>query len=143
MGGGAVTLATRELKQKIAGAVCEQLQCPAAEVRFADNAILGRTAHERLSFDEAIRLMFRNQRFPYACGVFKAPRVSWDEHTGQGDAYFTWVYGCQAVAVGERLGIGRGGLGALLPGRACPFVGPAEIRAQVAGQLSARAGRVG
>ncbi|MCB5280051.1 MAG: molybdopterin-dependent oxidoreductase, partial [Candidatus Cloacimonetes bacterium] len=22
---------------------------------------------------------------------------SWDEETGHGDAYFTWVYGCQAV----------------------------------------------
>jgi CO/xanthine dehydrogenase Mo-binding subunit len=29
--------------------------------------------------------------------VFQAPRVSWDEHTGHGNAYFTWVYGCQAV----------------------------------------------
>jgi CO/xanthine dehydrogenase Mo-binding subunit len=97
MGGGAVTLAARELKQKIAEAVCGQLQCSAAEVRFSGDAVLGRTEQARLSFEEAIRLMFRAQCFPYACGVFKAPRVSWDEHTGQGDAYFTWVYGCQAV----------------------------------------------
>ena len=95
MGGGAVTLAARELKNKIAGALCEKLHCRPEDVRFKDNCILGKT--DRISFDEAMQAMFQSQRFPYAFGVFKAPRVTWDEHTGQGNAYFTWVYGCQAV----------------------------------------------
>jgi CO/xanthine dehydrogenase Mo-binding subunit len=96
MGGGAVTLAARELKQKIAEAVCGKLHCPAGEVQFREDFIFGK-AGEKISFAEAMRQMFQTQRFPYALGVFKAPRVTWDEHTGQGDAYFTWVYGCQAV----------------------------------------------
>lgn len=41
--------------------------------------------------------MFRSCVYPYQFGIFKAPDVSWDEATGSGDAYFTWVYGCQAV----------------------------------------------
>jgi CO/xanthine dehydrogenase Mo-binding subunit len=97
MGGGAVTLAAQELKHKIAGALCEKLQCRAEDVRFKDNCILGKTDREKISFDDAMQAMFQSQRFPYAFGVFKAPRVTWDEHTGQGNAYFTWVYGCQAV----------------------------------------------
>lgn len=35
----------------------------------------------------------------YAHGWHSAPKVSWDEHTGQGDAYFTYVYACQGVEV--------------------------------------------
>ena len=97
MGGGAVTLAARELKQKIAEAMCEKLHCLPGEVSFKDNKLRGKSDQEFVSFDEAMRHMWQTQRFPYAFGVFKAPRVTWDEHTGQGDAYFTWVYGCQAV----------------------------------------------
>jgi CO/xanthine dehydrogenase Mo-binding subunit len=97
MGGGAVTLAARELKQKIAAAWCGQLGCTAEEVRFENSFICGRTDRDRVAFDDAMRQLWRMQRFPFALGVFQAPRVSWDEHTGQGDAYFTWVYGCQAV----------------------------------------------
>ena len=96
MGGGAVTMAARELKQKMAEVVCETLQCPAQDVRFRTTSFCsnGRT----LSFEDSIRAMFQAQQFPYVCGVFKAPRTSWDEHTGgRGDAYFTWVYGCQAA----------------------------------------------
>jgi CO/xanthine dehydrogenase Mo-binding subunit len=132
MGGGAVTVAARELKQKIAEAVCGQLQCPAAEVRFAGDAIFGRTERAKISFDEAICLMFQTQRFPYACGVFKAPRVSWDEHTGQGDAYFTWVYGCQAVELTVNKKTGRV---KLLHATAAHDVGRAVNREMVRGQF--------
>lgn len=107
MGGGAVTLAARELKAKIAEAVCDRLRCAAAGVRFADDAVWGRDAGERLEFAEAIRLMYQAQRYPYACATFQAPRVSWDDHTGQGDAYFTWVYGCQAVELTVNRKTGR------------------------------------
>jgi CO/xanthine dehydrogenase Mo-binding subunit len=97
MGGGAVKMAAQELKQKIAEALGEKLHCRAEDVRFKDGCIFGKTDHERIPFGDAMKAMFQSQRFPYAFGVFKAPRVTWDEHTGQGDAYFTWVYGCQAV----------------------------------------------
>ncbi len=97
MGGGAVTLAARELKKKIAEAFCGELRCGPDEVRFKNNFIFGKTDGERIAFDEGMRQMWQKQRFPFAFGVFKAPRVTWDEQTGQGDAYFTWVYGCQAV----------------------------------------------
>ena len=132
MGGGAVTIAARELKQKIAEAVCDRLQCAAADVRFVAGKILGQTDDATLSFDEAIRFMFQTQRFPYACGVFKAPCVSWDEHTGQGDAYFTWVYGCQAVelTVNKRTGHVK-----LLSAVAAHDVGRAINREMVRGQF--------
>jgi CO/xanthine dehydrogenase Mo-binding subunit len=132
MGGGAVTVAARELKQKMAEALGERLRCAPADVRFARDCILGRTDAEWISFADAARAMFQAQRFPYAFGVFRAPRVSWDEHTGQGDAYFTWVYGCQAVELTVNK---RTGKVTLLNAVAAHDVGRAVNREMVRGQF--------
>src|ERR1039458_2237230 len=91
-----------ELKAKIAAAFCEKLGCTAEEVRFKDNFICGKSDANHIDFADAMRQMWAMQKFPFALGTFKAPCVSWDEHTGQGDAYFTWVYGCQAVELTDR-----------------------------------------
>ena len=132
MGGGAVTIAARELKGKIAEAVCGRLGCAAGEVRFAGGSMTDPSGQRTVPFDEAIRLMFQTQRFPYAFGVFRAPRVSWDEHTGQGDAYFTWVYGCQAVELTVNRKTGRV---RLLSAVAAHDVGRAVNREMVRGQF--------
>ena len=132
MGGGAVTLAARELKRKIAKAVCGRLRCPARAVRFANDTVLDGAGRKAMPFEEAIRMMFQAQNLPYACGVFKAPGVSWDEHTGQGDAYFTWVYGCQAVELTVNKGTGRV---KLLSAVAAHDVGRAVNREMVRGQF--------
>ena len=72
------------------------------------------------------------QRFPFALGTFKAPRVTWDEHTGQGDAYFTWVYGCQAVELTVNRKTGKV---KLLNAVAAHDVGRAVNPGMVAGQI--------
>jgi CO/xanthine dehydrogenase Mo-binding subunit len=141
MGGGAVTLAARELKQKIAAAFCDKLHCLADEVRFKDSSIFGKSETETISFADAMRQMWAMQKFPFALGVFKAPRVSWDEHTGQGDAYFTWVYGCQAVelTVNKRTGKVKllNAVAAHDVGRA---VNPEMVRGQIYGGMAMSAG---
>jgi CO/xanthine dehydrogenase Mo-binding subunit len=132
MGGGAVTIAARELKRRIAEAVCGRLRCEADEVRLQGDKVLDGDRQRSIPFDEAIALMFQTQNFPHVVGVFKAPRVTWDEHTGQGDAYFTWVYGCQAVelAVSKKTGKVR-----LLRAVAAHDVGRAVNREMVRGQF--------
>ena len=141
MGGGAVTLAARELKQKIAEAFCEKLGCAPGEVRFANNFICGKTDGDRIAFADAMREMWLMQQFPFAFGVFKAPRVTWDEHTGQGDAYFTWVYGCQAVELTVNKKSGKvkllNAVAAHDVGRA---VNPEMVRGQIYGGLAMSAG---
>ncbi len=141
MGGGAVTLAARELKMKIAEAFCAKLGCPMDEVRFKDNFICGRSDTERIAFDDAMRQMWQMQNFPFALGTFKAPRVSWEEHTGQGDAYFTWVYGCQAVELTVNKNSGKvrllNAVAAHDVGRA---VNPEMVRGQIYGGMAMSAG---
>ena len=141
MGGGAVTLAARELKAKIAEAFSAKLGCAAAEVRFKDGCICGSAEQERIAFADAMRQMWQMQRFPFAFGVFKAPRVTWDEHTGQGDAYFTWVYGCQAVELTVNRKSGKvkllNAVAAHDVGRA---VNPEMVRGQIFGGMAMSAG---
>ncbi len=132
MGGGAVALAARELKIKIAKSVAAQLACPAEKIRFADNRIYSETDDRSLLFTDVIRQMFQQQQFPYALGVYRAPQVTWDEETGQGNAYFTWVYGCQAV---ELIVNAKTGKVKLLNAVACHDVGKAINNTMLLGQM--------
>jgi CO/xanthine dehydrogenase Mo-binding subunit len=43
--------------------------------------------------------MYEERVYPFAFGSFKAPEVSWDDDTGEGSPYFTYVYSCQAAEV--------------------------------------------
>jgi CO/xanthine dehydrogenase Mo-binding subunit len=95
MGGGATVNAARILKGIIAEAVKKHLGKDVSS--FSEARLLDASGAEIISWNDAIKLCYSKQVYPYAFGVFQAPQVSWDEHTGQGNAYFTWVYGCQAV----------------------------------------------
>ena len=132
MGGGAVTLAAQDLKQKIAGTVASGMNCLPGELEFRDEQIVHPTSGQSIPFDRAIQEMFSRQQFPHAFAVFRAPTVTWDEHNGQGKAYFTWVYGCQAIelAVNRRTGKVR-----LLNAVAAHDVGTAVNREMLEGQF--------
>ncbi len=131
MGGGAVSRAAATVRLQMAGAVAADLGCKPEEVRFASSRLTAPNGKD-IDFTEAARRLYRDQKYPYALGVFPAPRVDWDESCGQGRAYFTWVYGCQAVelSVGRRTGRIR-----LLNAWAAHDVGRAVNRAALLGQF--------
>lgn len=54
------------------------------------------TNKKSVPFENTVAACHQNKMYLHALGVFQGPKVSWDEHTGQGDAYFTYVYACQA-----------------------------------------------
>lgn len=57
-------------------------------------------SHVRLaSFTELAAETFRRGKPLYGFGWFKSPKTSWDEETGQGEAYFTFVYGANIAEV--------------------------------------------
>ncbi len=97
MGGGAVTSAARQLKELLAVNLADDLGCTAGDVAFHDDCIWGKHDEAKLTWDEAMKRLYFKRVYPYAFGAFQAPEVSWDEENGQGDAYFTYVYSCQAV----------------------------------------------
>ena len=57
-------------------------------------------ARNRLaSFAEVAAETFNRGKPMYGFGWFKSPKTSWDEEKGQGEAYFTFVYGCNVAEV--------------------------------------------
>jgi CO/xanthine dehydrogenase Mo-binding subunit len=97
MGGGAVVNSAKQLKEHMARVVAPDLHCRPEDVIFENEILYNNDKTHKIGFNEAIKLMYQRQEYPYSFGVFQAPKVSWDDHTGQGNAYFTWVYACQAV----------------------------------------------
>jgi CO/xanthine dehydrogenase Mo-binding subunit len=97
MGGGAVVLAAGKLKAKMAKIISKDLQCKPEDVVFKDSYLQSGKSTHRISLKDAVKTMFARQEYPYSFAVYQAPKVDWNEETGQGNAYFTWVYGCQAV----------------------------------------------
>lgn len=95
LGGGATTNACIILKGIISEVLESEYSRKAGS--FVQGMILDAQEQRICTWEEAIRLCYNKQVYPYAFGVFQAPRVSWDEETGHGDAYFTWVYAAQAV----------------------------------------------
>ncbi len=93
MGGGALMYAVENLKSIFRENLNDVLG--KSDYKFENDCITSKD--KSLSFDEAVTHLFLKQTYPYAFGTFKAPKVSWDEETGQGNAYFTWVYGCQVI----------------------------------------------
>jgi len=95
LGGGATVNATKLVKQRLCEGV--QLALGLENCRYENGEVKDADGTTVASYFEAVRMCYNKQIYPYAFGVFQAPRVSWDEETGHGNAYFTWVYGCQAV----------------------------------------------
>jgi len=97
MGGSAVVDAATNLKRHMAAIVAPRLGCKPEDIIFKDDRLYHGKIDQSISFDETLHHMFLAGAYPYHFGTFKAPDVSWDEETGSGNAYFSWVYGCQAV----------------------------------------------
>ena len=97
MAGGALATAVMNLKRLMATALAYKLNCNADEVGFGNGYLFGKDKDKKLSWDEAINEMFLERVYPYAFGLFQPPTTAWQEEEGMGPAYFTWVYGCQAV----------------------------------------------
>ncbi len=101
MGTSAVVLAAKKLKGIMAKSLSKQLECAPEEVIFANDAISAPNG-KSFTWEKAGLQMFFNREHPYAQETFRVRDgidCSWDEETGHGKAYFTFVYGCQAAEI--------------------------------------------
>lgn len=100
VGGNAVIDAANQIKLRILQAVGDQLSAKdLSDTIWANNLIRSKTSVKSISFEEAVRIAARKGVPLEACGWFYGPKVGWEEATGQGDAYFTYVYGCQIAEI--------------------------------------------
>ncbi|MBN2874482.1 MAG: xanthine dehydrogenase family protein [Spirochaetales bacterium] len=132
LGGSSVVIAARQYRKLLSDHLAERLRCKPEEVTFHDDKIWGLNYAYSLTWEEAMKELFLQRITPYAFGTFQAPPVSWDDTNGQGDAYFTYVYSCQAVELSVNKKTGAVTLLNIVAGH---DIGKAINKAMVLGQM--------
>jgi CO/xanthine dehydrogenase Mo-binding subunit len=100
MAGNAARIGAQELLKRLRPVAAEMLSCPEASLIFKGNRITSTVEGTKtLGFGELAAECFRKGISLFAHGWYKAPTTTWDENTGQGDAYYTYVYGANLARV--------------------------------------------
>jgi CO/xanthine dehydrogenase Mo-binding subunit len=100
MGGSAAKKAAETVRATLLDVGAKMVGCDIQELDLADNYLVKRKSSERLaSFNELASECFKQGKPMYGFGWFKSPHTSWDEERGQGEAYFTFVYGANVAEV--------------------------------------------
>ncbi len=97
-GGNAVKDACDKIKANIFSVIKETFNVTEmTELVWADNKITNPQTKQEINFADAVQMTLNEGINTSAYGWWKSPDVSWDKETGQGNAYFTYVYGCQVA----------------------------------------------
>ncbi|PIE32656.1 aldehyde oxidase [candidate division KSB3 bacterium] len=103
VGGHATIDAANTVKERIFSVIRDELQVASLEETAWKDGMIARTKAapgiEPIPFAQAAEKAYWAGINLSAYGWFKGPDVGWEEATGQGNAYFTYVYGCQIADV--------------------------------------------
>ncbi|MFH1037735.1 MAG: xanthine dehydrogenase family protein molybdopterin-binding subunit [PVC group bacterium] len=100
MGGSAVRQAAIDVREKLCAAAAKKLGVSPAGLIAADEKILARDDPARaVDFREAVKLALAAGMNLSSFAWHVSPPIWWNEEKGRGDAYFTYVYGCQIAEV--------------------------------------------
>ena len=100
MGGSAAKQAAEIVRAGLLEAGAQKTERPAAGLALRDGHLVEAATGERLlAFADLALEGFRQGRAMFGFGWHRSPRTDWDEEHGQGDAYFTFVYGANVAEV--------------------------------------------
>lgn len=100
MGGSAAKKAAEIVRATLLDVGAEMTRCDAQSLELQQNYLIDRRSEKKLaSFGELAAECFKKGMPMYGFGWFKSPHTSWDEDRGQGEAYFTFVYGANIAEV--------------------------------------------
>jgi len=101
MGGGAIKNAAKIIKDRLKEAFSQKFNSPKnSEILFENGEVFAKESPQnKMTFKELCAEAYNTGTSMSVVGWYKGPDVGWDEETGQGDAYFTYVYGCQVAEV--------------------------------------------
>ncbi|MGA9115615.1 MAG: xanthine dehydrogenase family protein molybdopterin-binding subunit [Bacteroidota bacterium] len=100
MGGSAARKAAEGVRASLVSAGAARLDIPPDHLALAEDHLVHADTGQRLmSFRDLAAECFRQGRPLFAFGWHKAPETSWKEERGEGDAYFTFVYGANVAEV--------------------------------------------
>jgi CO/xanthine dehydrogenase Mo-binding subunit len=98
MGGSAAKKGAEIVRDTLLDVASSRMGFPRDQIALSENYLINTSTGQRLaSFSELAAECFKEGRPMYGLGWHKSPRTSWQEHGGQGDAYFTFVYGANVV----------------------------------------------
>jgi CO/xanthine dehydrogenase Mo-binding subunit len=109
MGGGAVKSSAGIIRNRLEEFLAKKWNLkPQTEFIFQNGFVFCKDNDEKkISFPELCSSAYSAGISLATIGWYKGPEVDWDEHTGQGSAYFTYVYGCQVAEVTVNMGTGQ------------------------------------
>jgi len=100
MGGTAAKKGAEIVRAFLIKTASEMTGIDVMSLDFKDNYLIDKNNGEQLaSFSEVAAECFKKGRPMYGFGWHKSPPTSWNEHNGQGEAYFTFVYGANVAEV--------------------------------------------
>jgi CO/xanthine dehydrogenase Mo-binding subunit/CO/xanthine dehydrogenase FAD-binding subunit len=99
MGGRAVQLAAEKVRSELFESIRDRLGVASVDDTNWCGRVIRSNNDREVPLSEAVTAAIRQGRCLTAHGWFKGPDATWDEETGQGAAYFTYVYGCQVAEV--------------------------------------------
>jgi len=109
MGGGAVKAAAEIVRNQLEESLFDHWKISSTDALIFKNreVMLENNPQQKISFAELCNLAYNRGINLAAIGWYPGPKVDWDESTGQGQAYFTYVYGCQVAEVTVNIGTGE------------------------------------
>lgn len=109
MGGGATKNACDELKKRLMKLLMSEWKIKShRDVSFANGKVIyNAKVKKKITFEELIKLAYSKGVNLSTIGWYAGPKVHWEEKTGHGSAYFTYVYGCQVAEVSVNIGTGE------------------------------------
>jgi CO/xanthine dehydrogenase Mo-binding subunit len=109
MGGGAVKSAVKQVRNRLEELLTEEWELPKGSKFVFENkkVHIKNVSEKEIEFCDIVSLAYKKGINLAALGWYKGPHVDWDEETGQGPAYFTYVYGCQVAEVSVNMGTGE------------------------------------
>jgi CO/xanthine dehydrogenase Mo-binding subunit len=100
MGGSAAQQAAEAVRATLLEVGSLMAAAPPSALDLRANHLVRRADGGRLaSFGELAAECFRRGKPMYGFGWYRSPKTSWDEERGQGEAYFTFVYGANIAEV--------------------------------------------
>jgi len=108
LGGNAVKEAVIKLKDMLLEMIAKKYGMKKNDIMIEDGQLISKNTNKKLlSFEKAVESAYQEGLCLSAFGWYKAPDISWNEETGQGRPYFTYVYGCQIAEVEVDIGTGK------------------------------------
>ncbi|MBL7127781.1 MAG: xanthine dehydrogenase family protein [Ignavibacteria bacterium] len=108
MGGGAVQNASSILKERLKKVFYKYWNINKdCNLIFNSGLITYGNGNKKITFKELCSLAYNDDSNMSTLGLYAGPKVDWDEESGQGNAYFTYVYGCQVAEVSVNISTGE------------------------------------